>query len=460
MFSGWKETIARSYLRGDRSKNIILFFSTLISFSSLMLAAGFYYGANQFVETAQEQIVDSSLYKATKKEFLSSGDSTPLSVVKITRPKRDELGLLNDIMSSCVVTDDLSKLFPGNHELLYDEKRLDDVLFSPVYSSAHLQSKKSLLIAGEIPLNEEIGRVAINKTFASTLSSDFSYLIGQKLSISIRTKIIVYDSLNVAVEDVFMTSLQLEICGIFEELAFLNTPKIFYSHIALEDYLVGYELEDLSDHFGRNISCLNVFEMIDDNHYLTNYNLNVFVLSEQEITKMSTLSKTLKKSASSLAFESSSLMIIETYEEVTKAALYSMIIFIVIAFVGTCSIMALGAYSSYVSKKKESAILSCLGAHQKSIFDIFFYKNSIIASLAILASFISAAATQLVANKLLYKHFMFKNLIRIPFTSFLNQPFFLIIIVLFLGYSTTLIFTYLPLRFYKGLPLAEELREN
>jgi hypothetical protein len=69
MATGWKRTIARSYLRGDTSKNTILFLSTLVSFSSLLLATGFHYGANQIVDTAQSQIVDSSFSKRRKKSM-------------------------------------------------------------------------------------------------------------------------------------------------------------------------------------------------------------------------------------------------------------------------------------------------------------------------------------------------------------------------------------------------------
>jgi len=64
IISNWKEKIARSYIWGDASKNIILFLSTLISFASLLLSVGFYYGANQVVDTTQERIVDSALFKA------------------------------------------------------------------------------------------------------------------------------------------------------------------------------------------------------------------------------------------------------------------------------------------------------------------------------------------------------------------------------------------------------------
>lgn len=460
MATGWKRTIARSYLRGDTSKNTILFLSTLVSFSSLLLATGFHYGANQIVDTAQSQIVDSSFFKAAKKEYVETGDSSPLSLVKVMRPKREELGFLNEILPSCVITHDLSKFFPGNHEIFFEEKRIDNILFAPVYSYVHLGTKRNMLIAGAIPSSETIHQVVINKTFATTICADIDNLIGREFAIDIKTKITINDSSNNTVEDVFLSSIKLEICGIFDELSFLNPPKIFYSQRAVEDFLSSYQLEDLSDYFKRNITCMDIFELIDDNHYLTNYGLNVFVLSEEEIVRMFALSKTLIRSESHLAFESSSLMIKDTYQELTKATLYSMIIFIVIAFVGTCLIMALGAYSSYVSKKKESAILSCLGVNRNSIFDIFFYKNATIASLAIVSSFACAAIGQFCANQLFYKYFMIKNLISIPFTSFLDIPFFLVFIVFYFGYLTTLIFTYLPLRLFKTLSLAEELREN
>ncbi|MFA7700843.1 MAG: hypothetical protein WCX85_03110, partial [Bacilli bacterium] len=93
IFDGWKGKIAKSYLRDDMIKNIILFCSTLISFSSLLLATGFYYGAIQVVENAQKNIIDSSLFKAVKKESVSN-NSSPLSLVKLSRPSREDLGFV------------------------------------------------------------------------------------------------------------------------------------------------------------------------------------------------------------------------------------------------------------------------------------------------------------------------------------------------------------------------------
>ncbi len=459
IISNWKEKIARSYIWGDASKNIILFLSTLISFASLLLSVGFYYGANQVVDMTQERIVDSTLFKATKKERISSGDA-PLSLIKVTRPKRDDLSFLSGIVNSAIVTDDFTKVFPGNHDLFFHDKRIEDPVFSPVYSYLHLRQKSELLIEGTIPDQETMEEVVINKTFAAILSTNFHNLVGQKLAIDIKTKITIDDEYNSVIEDVFLWQKEIKISGIFEELSFLNTPKIFYSHVALEKLLENYYLEDMSDHWGEDISCLDIFRIIADNHYLTNYDLNVFVLSKDDLVIAAEISKKLESSGSNMALESSSLLIKNTYQELTKAAFYSMLVFLVIALVGTCSIMAIGAYSNYVSKKKESAILTSIGARKTDVLDIFLYKNLFIIFAAIIAAFAFAIFAQKIANDYFYKHFMFKNLIDIPLAAFMGRPFFLIFIVLSFGYVITLVFTYLPLRLYKGLSLADELREN
>ncbi|HNY74006.1 MAG TPA: hypothetical protein PKH35_00070, partial [Bacilli bacterium] len=75
------------------------------------------------MDMTQERIVDSTLFKATKKERISSGDA-PLSLIKVTRPKRDDLSFLSGIVSSAIVTDDFTKVFPGNHDLFFHDKRI------------------------------------------------------------------------------------------------------------------------------------------------------------------------------------------------------------------------------------------------------------------------------------------------------------------------------------------------
>lgn len=457
--NNWITRLALSNLRDGLTKSIILFLSSLVSFTSLLLAVGFYVGSQQTLDQTQNNLIDSELFQITKKEYISNS-SSPILLVKMTRPNKDELIFLSSHLPSAIMGNNYEGIFPGNYHLRYKTAEIDNVSLTPIYSFSSLLQKNELLIAGDVPNQESINAVVINESFAKQIAIKNQEIIDQYVDIVIESEISIIDQFGNKVKDTFYYAGTFKIHAVYRELSFLNSPKIFYSYCALENMLADYELENISENLNTRVDGQNIYDLIDNNHPLSLYSYNLFVINNQEIDAASKLAQLLDDSDSSLFLSSNSLLIRDTYRQLTDATFYSMIIFVVIALVGTCSILAIGAFSNYVSKKKESAILTCLGASKNSILRIFFTQTLFVIGLSLCLSFFFAYFGEILINKTLFYLFSFNNLINIPFIRIGNIPFAIEAIVMLSGYIISFLFTCLPLAIYKGFSLADELRES
>jgi len=460
MVFGWHERLSWSYIKGDITKSVLLFLAMLISFTALLFAIGFHQGASQMISDVQYQFLDSQFFKAAKKETFAL-DSSPLSLVKTSRPTMSEMAFLNNYADSFVVSYNYEIFFPGNYSLSFRGQQIDRVSLVPVYSFVSASNRKKLLAAGTFPMANTLNDVVINTALAELIGGSKSSLIHQTLNLEVNSPISAIDGESqMLIEESFSYRDDLTIIGIVEELSFLNEPKLYYSFSALELLLDGYRFSKIKDKEGNSQTCQQIIALAPDDNYLSNYCLNIFALDEEAIGSLTYVSETLVKSNSSLEISSTSLMIQKTYQELMNATFYSMVVFVIIAIIGTCSIIATGSYSLFIAKKKDSAILSCLGARRRDVIKIFVDYTVAIVIGAALVSLPISLYLERTANNLLYQYFMFKNLIAIPYASFLKTPFLLLFILIASSLVVSCGCTILPILVYKKFSLAEELRDE
>lgn len=448
------------YFKNNLLKNIFIFLSLVISFSSFLLAIGFYEGTNKFIENSQNHLVDMNYFNISKKETYAF-ENSPFQLVKFKRPKENDVLFLEHYLEEYVISYDYQKIFPGAFSLLYFEKQITDCLFSPFYNIDQLKMKSDLLIHGEIKKEDSLFDIYINETFAKTLSQDLESLINSTLSLTTENKIIYDFSLPLEINfDYFNVQNNFKISGIFRELNFLNEPKLFYSYSSLEVLLKNTILENLSEFRQIQTSCYDLFSLIDDENYLHNYQLNLFIFSSNDYISLSMLIKTLEESHSQIEIFSTSELIKKTYFELTKASFYSMIIFIVIAFLGSAFLIMISAYTNFVTRKKDAALLVILGLKHESLFNIFYYEILFVSLLSVLFSFLFSCLLSKLANLYFLNKFSFEKLIIIPISKFLNINFFLPFLCIFIASFLSYLFTFFPLYRQKKKPLIDELKEE
>ncbi|MDY0100511.1 MAG: ABC transporter permease [Bacilli bacterium] len=454
----WRFSIV--YLKNNLLKNIFVFLSLLISFSSLIIAVGFYEGTNLFLLKTQEKIVDINHYSITKKETYSF-ESSPLKLVKTKRPQKSDLLFLDNYLDEYVLSNDYAKIFPGQYALSYENEQVDECFFAPFYALSELKKKEDLLTYGMIQNDNNLFDIYINETLANTLNSDLEKLINSELFFNGENKIIYEFNLPVELNyDTFFLQTKFKICGIFKELTFLNEGKIFYSYSALETYLKGIVLSNLSDFRSIKTSIYDLFSLLDDDSYLHNYELKLFIFSSKDYQTLSSLIKMLNNSDSHIEITSTSEMIKNAYYELTRASFYSMIIFIAIAFLGSVFLIMINAYTNFILRKKEAALLTILGLAKKDLLRIFYLESLFLTLSSVFFSFVLSFVFMKVGNIFFEKQFYFQDLIILPLKTFLNIPYFLVFICFFLAFFLSYVFTFLPMQRFKKKPLIDELKEE
>ena len=130
-----------------------------------------------------------------------------------------------------------------------------------------------------------------------------------------------------------------------------------------------------------------------------------------DIEKLNTyLSKELK-------LESDSLSIKEAMLSLTTAASIGLDIFLIISLLGSFLLLGVFSYSAYIDDKKESSILSCLGANKMQIINIFASESLTVSFLAFLTSTVLSSVIQKPLCILLDRLIGIHNLIDIPFST-------------------------------------------
>ena len=138
----------------------------------------------------------------------------------------------------------------------------------------------------------------------------------------------------------------------------------------------------------------------------------------------------------------------------------ALIVFVSIAFVGVNFILGMLALSSFISRKKESAILTCLGAKDVSIISIFLKENYILIFVAFLIASVLSFPLSLLMNLVLEKSFGLTSLIKIPYISFLNVPYIFLPLLLLVFIFVSTLFLLIPILIYKNKSTVNELRDE
>ena len=154
-----------------------------------------------------------------------------------------------------------------------------------------------------------------------------------------------------------------------------------------------------------------------------------------------------------------SLSIKEALTSLTTAATIGLDVFLFISLVGSILILCVFSYSAYSDDKKESAILTCLGAKNSEVVGIFTTETLIVTILSFIFSTILSFVLQPPLNKFLGMLLDLEDLIKIPFSEYLGVkgllPVGIFVIINFVALS----FSYISISINKKLSVKKELSD-
>lgn len=457
--NSWINLFVKKNLKTNITKNTMCIFSTIFGLLFTMLLFGFIEKSKEISSQYIDKSLSSLVSTVSKKTFIEI-ENSPLKLTRIIRPEFEQISFLTHDVESIKINNNYDEFIYSSFSLKFLEKEITDLTFIPTFDLSNNKMLEELLILGDYPNNETFNQVIINVELANKLSSDISSLIGEKFVYS-SSKTIEYTTLNsVKIKDDYNLYEELYIAGITEEFAFLNTPKVYYSFLGLEEYMKKYPLTNISNYFDKEISIFDYVDFISGSNKDSSYSYYVFLLDIADIKAFQNLKNNSFWNEQNISFGNSYFDSLFAFQDVLDTSVIVLSSFVVISLIGTIFIIGIVSFSSFVQNKKESAILSCLGAKNKEIVAIYVKESLMVTSLSCLISIGLVLPIQKLVNSLLQNYLGNIDLIEVPFLSFHSIPFLfpisIIVISLFVAYFSS----FIPLTIYKSGPLTNELRDE
>lgn len=459
-YSGlWKYIFLKKNIKANFKKNLFSIFTNIFGFLTIMITFGFSNGSKESEKSAlmnnlaaeMALISDKTVYKV---------ENSPLSYIKQVRPNLDDVSYLLSTKFKAKIGYNFSYPFPSYQETTYEGRKISGGELIPIYSLKDSPTLEKILVKGEIPYVDSLNEVIINEEFAKTLDRGYEEIIGTTLNFTASStfSFITGDNANPLVKDTYVSSINVKIVGIVSEFSFLNTPKIYYSYLALEEDLQNVILENVSLYLDRNYTVYDYVKDAKEGDSVGSYSYWLFFNDEEEINKAYQYIS--DSSEESLELTSTTYEIYQTYSSLMDTFSMALFVFMIIAFIGVNFIIAMVALSSFIERKKESAILTCLGGRDLSILNVFLYENHLNLLISLLVSFGLVFPIEIGLNILFKKAFMLKDLIKVPFTSFYGLPYTFFPLIVLSAFLVSTLFVVIPVLIYKNRSIVDELRDE
>lgn len=439
-------------------RNVFSLLSLTICIFASMMVFGFVNGADVSIDNYAKKQFDYGVLKINKEIQLINNNS-PIILINNYRLNNKEINQITNQFNYCHIGLNYEALIGNVPIVKMNDEILDGLSFLPIYSYLFPAINNDLLLHGRIPKFDNLNQIIINNKAYIYLSNLFgAEPLGSFLYVESNRSFTFYteDPNTPYVTDIFVFGRFMEIVGVVDEVDFFNTPKIYYSYLAIDRYMEETIVNNLSTIRGE-ISWKERVALAADNEDVSGYSHLMFLNNAIEVNKVREL---VNSSNENFTISSSALEVEDTLVTLVNAASVGMEVFLAIALIGTALIIGLIAFASYSEDIKELAILLCLGARRDDIVSVYLFENIIVGLVGLALSFVLATLLQNPINHLIFSLTSLTNLIDIPFQQLRGRPFLFPLLIVVSTMLICILSTCLPLIFSKKISLSEELRSN
>ena len=453
--SNWITTFLIQNLKKNFGKNLFSVLACSVGFASLFLCVGFLIGSESSHDEALSHNLSIGNATISKVESIEIKDS-PLSYSKTMRPELNEVDKEFNDFTTIRVEENISYLVSSCATCSFEDTSFTNFQMVPLYDLSLSNYGSDLLKDGhggeanfeEVVVNEEfanlIGKNVLNKTIVLKNTASTSYKTG--------------DEDNPFVKDQLTIEQPVKIVGIIKEFPFLNSPKIYYSYSGAVTFLKSQFMENLSYYFGYSYTFFDYLLDCDPDDDASSYSSMIFLTDLSESDRFFEKIRNLDNKA--LEVTSNVADIKETYITFISSFSKTLLVFSGIAFVGINFILGMISLSSFLQDRKNTAIMTCLGSRNSSIYNLHLIENYIVIAISFILSLFISFYTQNLLNPYLSNKFGLSNLITIPFESFHNVQYGLIIFLAAVVVISSTLFTMVPMLIYRHGFITEELRDE
>jgi ABC-type lipoprotein export system ATPase subunit/ABC-type antimicrobial peptide transport system permease subunit len=449
----WENALAKTNLKKGLKRNLLGTIALWVSLTFSLLISGFSYGSNHALNKETLNQFDYGCLTICK-ETTKKIEGSPLSIVQQMRPTQDEMRDVDFIKESFFIENNFDSL-TNKVTLSYDNRKLENVMYCPLYSFDDKIIDTNLITKGTIPTTDNLFEVIINDKCEELLNGE----IDSPMQLSLNYEYFYYtqNERNPIIIDNWTFDFEVSIAAVADELDFLSTPKIYYSFVALQELAMETIMTNRSTYEGFDFSWFDLVNDCPNNDEVSSYSYRLFLKDIYNKESVSVFDSIIQPP---LSLYSGALTVSKALFSLVDAATIGMELFLILALVGTTLILGIISFSNFTLDKKKIAILRSLGSSQSEILDIYGTESIVLGLVSVICSLIISPLLSYLANWILLKFTNFANLIQIPLISFLGIPFFLPILILLLTIVLCFISTYIPILFSKKICLKEELTDE
>lgn len=451
----WINLFLKNNLRKNLGKNLFSFFACVIGFASVFVCVGFLNGSEKSYKEAITKTLSIGTTTVSKIESVLISDS-PLTYQKTVRPDISDIDKEFQGFTTIRYEENLSFFISNNTTCSYSGSVFSNFQMVPTVDLSLKKYGHDLLVKGK-PGNNNFDEILVNQEFEKLLGGDVlnkTIVLKNNCIVNYKT----YDEEIPFIKDEFILEKPVKIVGILHEFPFLNSPKIYYSYYGARTFLKSQTMDNLSFYLGYGFSYFDYLSECKADDPASSYSSYLFLTDMNE--KDSFFSKIKKLNDKTLEVTSTALEIKETYETFISSFSKTLFIFSIVVFIGINFILGMISLSSFLSERKNTAILTCLGSRNGSIYRLHLFENYLVIMFAFIVSIFVSLLSQKLLNPFLASKFALDTLIEIPIFNYFGIPFGLIIIFALISIVTATIFTITPMLFYRHGFLVEELRDE
>ena len=451
----WIRLFIGHNIKKNFGKNFFSLIACIIGFASVFVCVGFLSGSEKSYQEAMVKNLSIGTTTISKIESVIISDS-PLTYQKNVRPDITDIDIEFSDFKTIRYEENLSYFVSNNLTCSYGDNVHSSFQMIPVLDLS-LKNYGSDLVCNGRAGNNNFDEVLVNEEFVDLLGGDLlnkTIVIKNNSFINYKT----YDEEIPFIKDEFILEKPMKIVGILKEFPFLNSPKIYYSYPGAKTYLKSQTMENLSYYLGYGYSYFDYLCDCNNDDPASSYSSYLFLSDMSE--KDAFFSKIKRLKNKTLEVTSTVLEVKDTYETFISSFSKTLFLFSILVFVGINFILGMISLSSFLQERKNTAILTCLGSRNGSIYRLYLSENYLVIILAFIISIFVSILLQNLLNPFLASKFALNNLIQIPFSSYFDIPYGLILIFGLIALLTATIFTVTPMLFYRHGFLVEELRDE
>ena len=415
--------------------NVINSVSAAFSLFIMVISLFFNSGIQSSREDLAKSYTDYNLYQISKSEKEEIKDSL-VSLVKSEKPSYEEVQTLFYEVKDCLIFDDFSYFNNGEKAIFNGEKRLTNFTIKPYFNKRY-----------------EANDLIVNTLFAENYKKEFglNLTVDEEIEIELNRDYLYFnEGIQENIVESFSFTFNGKIREIRNEFSYLNTPSIYYSPPYYEEILKNLIAEKTSEVEGANVSFYDLLTRANSDDSITNYSYQIVALTEESNKRIREMIE--EENSANLTISNTSNTLVNSFLTLSESIFLGINIFIITALLTSIFISGFLSYSTSLRNRKQSAILSVLGAKKRDIIKIYLKEEMNYTIIGLFLGLLLTIGASLLLNNYLSGFFVTNNLIKINYLTTL----FMMILLMILSYSVD----YLTLKFQKEKKVYEELKEE